>query len=133
VHPQLGPGALTQELVAMRYDRRVMYDPATLQSLSDAIYAHEPPPHPRVYSQNWAAGLLSSAGDLIIGEAEAYHLDSPRAEPKYQRRLYPRVFICDHEVWVNGSFGWRNAEPALTWAISEPDGPVNLSCEQEAR
>lgn len=131
VHPHIGPGAVAQDVAAMRYNWRLMHDPAVLQSLGDDVYGHESTHHPRVYSENWAAGLLSDSDDLIIGDGEAYHLDNPRSESKYERKLYHQVFVCDREVWVNGSFGWRIAQPPLQWAISKPGGPVNVTCRPE--
>jgi hypothetical protein len=133
LRPRLGPGAVEQEITAMRYNWTLMTNPTLLQQIAHSVYKDRRPPQPRIRSMNWAAGLLSDSGDLIIGEADAYHLDNPRGEPKYQRRLYADIYLCDHSVWVNGSFGWRLAEPPVSWPSSAAGGSLNLVCHLEHR
>ena len=133
LHPRLGPGAIAQDLRAMRYNWRLMHDPALLTRIDAAVYGEPGAAVPRIFSKNWAAGLLSDSGDLIIGEPEAYHLDNPRAEPKYRRRLYHDIYLCNRSVWVNGSYGWRLAEPALVWPrFDDSEGSLQLTCYMEA-
>ena len=117
----------------MRYNWRLMHDPALLTRIDAAVYGEPRAGVPMIFSKNWAAGLLSDSGDLIIGEPEAYHLDNPRAELKYRRRLYKDIYLCNRSVWVNGSFGWRLAEPAITWPrFDDSEGALQLSCYKEA-
>jgi hypothetical protein len=132
VHARLGPGAIAQDLRAIRYNWQLMHDPALLSRIGDAVYGGPEQARPKLHSQNWAAGLLSDSGDLVIGEPEAYHLDNPRGEPKNQRRRYADIYLCNRSVWVNGSFGWRLAEPALSWpTFDDKDGRLNLQCYKE--
>ena len=107
-----------------------MQDPARLQVIAVAVYPHTSP-RPSLRSENWAAGLLSDTGDLVIGQADEYHLDNPRSEAKYQRHLYANIYLCNHSVWVNGSLGWRLAEPPVSWPSFASDGSSNLICFKE--
>ena len=71
-----------------------------LARIGQAVYGPSAGAQHTIRSENWAAGLLSDSGDLIIGEPEAYHLDNPRGEAKYQRRLYRDIYLCNRSVWV---------------------------------
>jgi hypothetical protein len=132
VRPRLGPGALAQDLGAMRYNWRLMNDPALLSSIAAIVYGTHATPLPTLHAENWAAGLVSDSGDLVIGQSEAYHLDNPRSEPKYQRRRYSTIYICNRSVFVNGSFGWRISEPPIQWpAVNKGINHLNLACHKE--
>ena len=114
IAPHFGPGAVSQDLAAMRYNWALMNDPRYLDAIADAVYGAKP--HPTVRSENWAAGLLASNGDLIIGRTETYHFGSvnDRNEARFQRP-FRAMYVCNRSVWINGEFGWRQAKPAVLW------------------
>ena len=94
IAPHVGPGAVTQGLVAMRCNWALMNNPRYPDAIADAAYGAKP--HPTVRSEDWAAGLLASNRDFIIGRAESYHFDNAndRNEARFQRP-FRAMYVCN--------------------------------------
>jgi hypothetical protein len=132
LHARFGPGAVAQDARGIQYNWQLMRDPSLRSRISAVVYGGSGDARPQLRTENWAAGLLSDTGDLIVGEPEAYHLDNPRDEAKYQRHLYTDIYLCNRSVWINGSYGWRLAEPAVAWpTFDDREGQLNLRCHKE--
>ncbi len=126
----LQPGALVQDWRIAHYELLSM-DPAFLARIAAVVYPDLPQP-PRVTGSLYGPGLLSDAGDMIIGQDEAYRLDNPRQRPVYQRSLYRAIYICDRSVF-HGNLGWRLMEaPVQRPSVNPLTGELDLHCHRES-
>ena len=102
-----------------------------LVKLADHVYADRTGVPPSLYTLTWGPGILSTSGDLIIGETEVYRLDNPRQPPAYRRELYHQIFICNKSVF-HGIPGWRFMQPPPPQlAVDEATGRINVQCHRE--
>jgi hypothetical protein len=127
----LGPSAIIQDWKTAKADWDVM-NPSFLRKVAQQVYAGEAGPLPTVYSKNFGPGLVSDAGDLIIGETEAYRLDNPRSGPEYQRSRYRHVYICDKSVFHGGA-GWRFLElPVPRLELNPQTDKIDVQCHRDS-
>ena len=128
IHLALNPGGLVQDWDATLYQWDLL-QPGFRYSLASAIFPDRHPP-PTLTEDNYAAGLTTNDGALVLGADEAYKLDNPREQENFQRRRYTRIYICDHGMaWDN--VGWRLLEPATSWPLPAADGTIAVSCAPE--
>jgi hypothetical protein len=126
----LNSSAIIQDWTTAEANALVM-NPDFLEKMAEQVYADEPGPPPRLYTVTWGPGLLSDRGDLIIGESEAYRLDSSRQNSSYHRRLYRRIYICNKSVF-HGIPGWRYMQqPVQSLSVDPRTGKINVQCHRE--
>jgi len=126
----LGPSAIAQDWAMAKANAQGM-DPSFLSRLADQVYADRAGVLPSLFTTTWGPGIQSTSGDLIIGESEAYRLDSARHPPKYLRKLYHEIFICNKSLF-GGTPGWRfMQQPPARTAVDVATGKIDVQCHRE--